>query len=205
MAPRSPSTPLPVQPARRRRRRGNDDERRTTNGKIIHQLLIVVTSVTPSHNATEQVATQLRGHTAQWKRRAVATQGSFAADMRGQCQRRPVLLQKCEDSGNAGQFCCRNAGAVPTQGSSAAEMRGAVPTQATFAAEMRGQCQRRAVLLQKCEESGHAGQLCCRNARKVATQASFAAEMRGKWQRRAVLLAPKLQGPQSLTAQLLNR
>ena len=63
-------------------------------------------------------------------------QGSGGA---GQWKRRAVALQKCEDSGNAGHFGCRNARTVATQGS--------------LAAEMRGQLQRSTVILYKCEES----------------------------------------------------
>ena len=65
-------------------------------------IVLYYTSVNPSHNATLQVATQLRGLAAQWKRMAVETPGS----------------------GSAGQFCCRNVAKVATECSVAAEMRG---------------------------------------------------------------------------------
>ena len=104
-------------------------------------------------------------------------QGSFAAGMRGKWQRRAVLPQKCEESGNAGQFCYRDARDDTTQDS--------------VAAEMRGKWRRRAVWPQKCKDSANAGEFYRRNASKAAAQGSLAAEMRGKWQRSTDCKVPK--------------
>ena len=123
-------------------------------------------------------ALQRSGSAGQWKRRAVETQGSFAAELRGKWQRSAVLLQECEDSGNAGQFLQK----CEESGNAELWLRPPSPKRPSGNA---GQWTCRAVATQG---SGSAGQFCCRNARKVATQGSFAAEMRGQCKRRPVLL-----------------